>query len=115
MDLQRLVVDDHIRRLTDEDSARRAERDLARRRTPSAVPDDLLSDVEGHGFQASPVPLPRPTAPAPSTRVRFGRWLMGLGTTIAGPDAAGAGAVRHTSTGAAKPHGDDSNAMPRAV
>jgi hypothetical protein len=107
------VVDDHIRRLTDEDAARRAERELARRRFPSAARDDATFDVEAHSFAVPAVAAPR--AAGPSTRARFGRWLMGVGTAIAGNDAVMSDAVRRAATGTGKGPCDDSSAMPRAV
>jgi hypothetical protein len=108
-DIQRLMVDEHIRRLTDEGAARRAERDLARRRHPYAEPFSPTLDVEGHAFQSSPIATPRPAGV--SARVRIGRWLVSVGATIAGTDAAVSGAVRRAAAEAAKqtlrrPRGD---------
>ena len=56
IDMQQAMVADHISRLDDEAAALRAER----RR-------------------------PRRIGAAPSPRVRFGRWRVGVGTAIAGP------------------------------
>jgi hypothetical protein len=112
-DLQRLVVDDHIRRLTDEGAARRAERELARPRHPSPEPLSPTLDVEGHGFIGASTPSPR--QPGDPVRVRVGRWLMGVGTAIGGTDAAVSGAVRRAAAEATKQPCDDSGAMSRAV
>ena len=119
-DIQRLVVDDHIRRLTDEGAARRAERELARRRQPSAEPSSATPDVEGHSFTA---PTPNPASAATSRRpitdsprVRVGRWVMGIGTTIAGTDQAVAVAVRRAAADSAlNPCGEDPKPLSRAA
>jgi hypothetical protein len=102
-DLQRLVVDDHIRRLSDEGAARRSQRELARRRHPSAetISPAFDLDVEGHSFAAPPAAAPRPATD--SARIRVGRWLMGIGTAIAGSDQAVGDAVRRATAEAAKP------------
>jgi hypothetical protein len=111
-DLQRLVVDDHIRRLTDEGAARRAERELARPRHPSPEPLAPTLDVEGHSFAAAPAAPPRPTAD--SARVRVGRWLMGIGTAIAGTDQAVGAAVRRATAEAKQPC-EDSKSLSHAA
>jgi hypothetical protein len=112
-DLQRLVVDDHIRRLTDESAARRAERELARPRHPSPEPFSPTLDVEGHSFIAAS--SASPGSSGDSTRVRMGRWLMGVGTAIAGTDTAVSGAMRRGAAEATKQPCDESGAVSRAV
>src|SRR5262245_31395912 len=114
MDLQRLVVDDHIRRLTDEGAVRRAERELARPRHPSAEPLSPTLDVEGHSFNTASVAPSRP-ATSDSARVRVGHWLVGIGTAIAGTDQAVADAVRRASAEAAKPPCEDSKPLTHAA
>jgi len=117
-DLQRLVVDDHIRRLGDEGAARRSERELARRRHPSAEPISPASDfdVEGHGFTPAAAAVAAPRPATDSARVRVGRWLMGLGTAIAGTDQAVGEAVRRATAEAAKPPcSEDSKHLPHAA
>jgi len=120
-DLQRLVVDDHIRRLSDEGAVRRAERELARPRHPAAEPHAPDYDVEGHAFTASASPSAptRQTAAAHpaggSARVRVGQWLMHIGTAIAGTDRAVGDAVRRASAEASTSPCEDSKPLSHAA
>ena len=72
IDLQQALVADHIAGLEREGAALRAERARA---------DDHARGVEP--AETQPVPLPVVTTGSP--RVRIGRWLVGIGTAIAGP------------------------------
>ncbi len=69
IELQQALVADHIAGLEHEAAALRAERARDQRAAPAPV-------------TTQPVALPTVTAGNP--RVRLGRWLVGIGTAIAG-------------------------------
>ncbi len=103
IDMQRFLVEDHIQGLEHEADRIRAERERDRRTAAAtaaaaapapahAASATELVDVAAIG--GAPVPVSalyamaeRP-ADAASARVRLGRWLVGVGTAIAGAEEA---------------------------
>ena len=81
--LQRHIVQDHIRDLRREADARRTA-GLADSQDERSD-EDVGSALRPHAHRASPV------------RVRFGHWLIGLGTTVAGSDDRVDGAARRAA------------------
>ena len=69
IDLQKALVADRIAGLQHEAAALRAERTRNRSAAPAPV---------------STVPVPLPVVTSGSPRVRLGRWLVAIGTSIAG-------------------------------
>jgi hypothetical protein len=69
IELQQAAVADHIASLAQEAAALRAERARDHLREHAAAPDEALNHP----------------ADLPTRRVRLGRWLVGLGRSIAGP------------------------------
>jgi hypothetical protein len=117
-DLQRILVEDHIHGLEHEAAALRAERDRDHRRDGSthremsgemgAIAVGPALDVAAIG--GAPVPASALIAGAntagvdqvdgDSTRVRLGRWLVGVGAAIAGePEPAAPVVAKHVADG----------------
>jgi hypothetical protein len=150
-EMQRFFADDHIQGLEREAAALRAER--ARDREAHRPPETPASaglggpetdDVTGHALDAAavagaPVPVMPTTMNASdavgasgsadhvgSPRIRLGRWLVGVGTAIAGPEldstlvsrlpaAAAAGTVAAAGTACTGPCGDDHSSLSHAA
>src|SRR5690242_1395497 len=77
IDLQKALVADHIARLEHEAAALRAERARDRAALPPRVTTELV----------------RPVVTAGSPRLRLGRWLVSVGTAIAGTTQPAARAI----------------------
>jgi hypothetical protein len=71
IDLQQALVADHIAGLEREGAALRAERARDEAQTREIAP-------------AATEPVPLPIVPTASPRIRVGRWLVAIGTAIAG-------------------------------
>ena len=94
IDLQQALVADHIAGLQREGAALRAERFRTEVRT-------------GAGSRAATQPVELPVVTAGNPRVRLGRWLVGIGTAIAGTTEPVARAIEECS--------EASDKLPRAA
>ena len=130
-EMQQYLVEDHIHGLEHEAERLRAERERdhhtvdgapARATTPAAALAATPQPASA-AFAVTPVTI----APAPSARVRLGRWLVGVGGAIAGatvdetratvPSRAGAadGAAFAAITSANGPCDDGSSKLSHAA
>jgi hypothetical protein len=93
--MQRILVEDHIHGLEHEAERIRAERERDRRAsspaagqtTPDAAPETFdIAAIGGAPVPAAALYAVPQGADQASPRVRLGRWLVGVGTAIAGTE-----------------------------
>jgi len=95
IEMQRILVEDHIHGLEHEAERIRAERERDRRTSDHAAdpatPEPRAETFDIAAIGGAPVPaaalyaVPQTVDPA-SPRARLGRWLVGVGTAIAGTE-----------------------------
>jgi hypothetical protein len=95
IEMQRILVEDHIHGLEHEAERIRAERERDRRAsspvTDAVSPNEAPATFDIAAIGGAPVPAPAlyavpQGADQASPRVRIGRWLVGVGTAIAGTE-----------------------------
>ena len=86
MDMQRIVVDDRIRALRREAAESRTRPNDVARRSPDAVAAAALPATAAAVTSGELGRTSERAGHAGSPRLRLGRWLVGIGTAIAGSD-----------------------------